>query len=646
MPSVFPPIVTAPLFALWIGWMALALGYRLAKVFGFKPVGLNTWEKGFVFVALGMGTLQLVPLGLAAFHMMTPAAVRTATLLLCAALAWDLWAVAKHGYRVASSLRGLHPPKLVLAWGGLLGILLLGLLAHALAFGAFGDDDGYHLSAPARWLREGTLVYLPTYTVTNASMGFEMLYVMALAFGQALGAKALHFGAGLLFLGALHCSARRLAGEVAGLITISLLLIPNPIVNVPQIFGLAFVDFPACLTAVVGVFVWLAWRDSGDRALLVCLALLAGFTGSFKTTAISIGIFWGLVIAIDLAKQGVPWAKVLRTLALFGACVAVPVLPWLVRNWAVTSNPLYPMASSILPTRDWSPELAALFGKYVRYYSWGVASGARLTELDRKLILAATCAAVLAIGALLYWRAREPALRLLTILATCYTLFCVALTGLLFRYWLPGVICFALVASALLAKSRLKSTQQLGLAVALLGVALVAQLRAERVFPGKLQADFRVATGLSQPDSEMANNPLWQFWLRTKAATPADARVLVGAFYTTFGSSSFGCFPIDRVCFTTDSHLQQYIRLDDWSMFLQSVANAKIEYLILSDTQFSAGRHGFSFKAGDNEYPFCARLAAEFGDRIVSSGPFGLYRLRSTTSASKSAQFLRHESFQ
>jgi hypothetical protein len=58
--------------------------------------------------------------------------------------------------------------------------------------GSFGDDDGYHLLAPKRWLASGTLDYLATYAHTNAPMGFEMLYAIALSLGNPTAAKMLH----------------------------------------------------------------------------------------------------------------------------------------------------------------------------------------------------------------------------------------------------------------------------------------------------------------------------------------------------------------------------------------------------------------------------------------------------------------------
>ena len=379
---------------------------------------------------------------------------------------------------------------------------------------------------------------------------------------------------------------------------------------------------------MVGVLLWLVWRDTREPALLTGLALCAGLTGSFKFTALATCIAWALILLVELRMQQRSWRDTLTSLLRFGLIAAVPVLPWLFRNWTLTGNPVYPMFASVLPTRDWTVEHGQLFSRYVRYYSWGVASGSRLTEGMRKLLLVTAALLVLAFAAALWSRTRRPALRILLIFATVYTLSCIALTGLLFRYWLPGIACFSVVGFVTLEQWLPKARQKYGLAAFLSVLALAVQFKEERKRDSALLPELRLITGVSTPAREHAADPLWQMWARVTANTPPEARILVAAFYTTFGASSFGCYVLGRNCFTTDSHLQRYIRLDDWNEFLASVDRAKIEYLLVSDQRWTAGRHGFDFLAGRNEYPFCVRLAREYGEKVTSFEHLSLYRLR------------------
>jgi hypothetical protein len=107
------------------------------------------------------------------------------------------------------------------------------------------------------------------------------------------------------------------------------------------------------------------------------------------------------------------------------------------------------------------------------------------------------------------------------------------------------------------------------------------------------------------------------------------SRVLLASFYTTVGASSGVAFWVDRPTYVTDSHIQDYIHLNDWPSFLESIKSAAIDYVVISDTQFfNAGRYGFTFTAGTHEYPFCVRLVQEYGVLVNQYQHWQVYRLR------------------
>ncbi len=365
-----PPLIHAPLFALAYYLLACALGLRFLRSTGLASKLLTRVETGLLAITLGVGLLQFLPVALAVPRQLSPASVRISVLVLSLVLLKDQWRVIKALYAALRRVRSNGVPPLLLAWALPFVAMLLLLLTHALVFGPFGDDDGYHLSAPLRWLKAGTLTYLPTFTHTNAGLGFEMSYVIALAFGEDLGAKMLHYCMGVLTLGAIAACARRLGDWVAGLTAVSLLLINNHVVQLPQLLSVAYVDFPACLSVFAGVLLWFVWRESRDLKLLWCLALCAGLTAAFKFTALSMIGVWLVLVALELRKQKTPAWQSLQVLLRFGSLAAVPVLPWLVRNLLVTGNPVYPLFDRWIPTRDWTAEHGAIFARSIRYFSW------------------------------------------------------------------------------------------------------------------------------------------------------------------------------------------------------------------------------------------------------------------------------------
>jgi hypothetical protein len=620
-----PPIARDPAFAAMLIWLAAALGYRVTRALRAPLAHFTAGERGLLYAALGVGCLQWLPMGLSAVGHMSPGPIRWAMALLAALLAPDLVRVAR-GLAGASSrlLKARVSPEVAL-WVTLLVAFMGLLLVRALVIDVMGDDDGYHLTAPRRWLEAGGLVYLPTYTQTNSPMGFDMLYVIALAVWGPVGAKMLHFAAGLFCLLGVFLLGRRLVNGRVGALAVSLLLIPNRWCNVPTLFCVAFTDLAVCWMALASLLAWMAWDQHRERALLWCAALCAGFAASFKFTAVCVPFALLLVILLE-ARRTREGPRPAAGASLGALVLSIgPLLPWLLRNWIVVENPLYPMLSSVIPTRDWSAEQARVFRLFFRYYNWAKAPSVHLPEAWRKEALVAAAACLLAFGAIGVLRSRRPASRGVVAFATTLALASVSVTGLYFRFWLPALACGCVLLAGLALRGW--STRRWALGPALLALALAFAIRVHGDRP-RFARDLGVALGRRSLQDRYRGDPLWDTWTYLNSHTPTDARVLVAAFYTTFGASSAGTFFVDRPCYATDSHLQTFIRFDEWPAFLESVARAGISDVVISDTEFVAGRVGFSFPAAANEYPFCRRLVDLFGTKLSQSGHLQVYRLR------------------
>lgn len=623
LPGV-PPLVTALAFGFGFWWLATALGYRLLRTLRVPLAAFGVLERAFLAAGAGAGALQLLPYLLGMTGQLSPASVSWGVVLLTLALVFDLKRVALAAKRAVSSFELRSLTKVELVWAVLFCALMGTLLINCSVLHGFGDDDGYHLTAPKRWLTAGALVYLPSFFATNASMGFEMVYAIALAIAGAPAAKLVHFAAGLYCLLGVGLVTRRLASARAGLVAVSVLLITSPVCNLPQIFGMAFVDFPAAWMALASVLVWLVWRERPSTSLLVCLGLFIGFAGSFKTTSLVIGVAWVPVLLIDARRLGQTPLESAWMLVKLGLVALLPILPWFARNALNTGNPLYPMLSGLIPTRDWSPAMARIFGRYVRYYSWGVDAGSRWDDGKRLVILATITLLIVVVSVIVIAKTKRPALRGLFLFSAAFTLASVALSSLIFRYWLPGIACGVVAASAALT-GRMSSNVQSKLALAALTLAIATRARVASV--PELWQDLRVATGIATPDEAFRNDPTWSMWAHINANTPKEARVLMASFYTTFGASTFGAFNVDRTTFVTDSYLQTFIELGTWPEFLRSVDAAGIDYLVVSDQLFCAGRVGFSATPIDNEFPFSRRLGESFGTQVAKFGSLELYKL-------------------
>jgi hypothetical protein len=616
------PWLYAPVFVIFVLVVALALGQRVLGWLRFRAEFASLGERSFISVCLGLGCLQYVPYTLGQLHLLGSTPVAIALIVVTAALAPDIYRQRHLPATMLDALRTALRPTAAKVWVAALLSLGLVLLVKALAIMPFGEDDGYHLSAPRRWLYEHRLSYLPTYTLTNTAMGFEMHYAMALALLDDAAATALHFATGVLMLLGIALSARRIGASWAGPLTIALLFIPNHQCDVIALFSRAYVDLAVGAMSVCTLLMWLLWREKSEPALLSCLGLCAGFAASFKLTAAVGAVAWLTLLLTDVWSQRGTKA-VLATGLRFGIAASLPVLPWFFRNWQVTGNPLFPLLSSLVPTRDWPAEHAEVFGRYIHYYTWGVASGASLSQAARVgLVLGVAGLAVAFMLACWFWL-QDGILRRLALFVGVFVTCNVLMTGLVVRYWLPAIMVAGLVVSTIVVRRMPPPASRIGWVAAALSLpALWSSVRAP-----SWRVEANLIAGTVTPANAFATDPFWQLWDTIHQQTEPSARVLVASFYTTFGSSSYGCVSLDRVCFTTDSQLQAFVRFDSWQAFLASLRRGGITHVVIADQQLAAGRVGFEFTAGQNEYPFCRRLVDAHGRKLAQFGHLQLYRV-------------------
>jgi hypothetical protein len=620
-----PPLLGGPLFVTLFMWLAMALGLRILSLLGARAAPFKTSERAVVAVSLGAGCLQYLPYGLQLFGLMTPSVIRLAMGLLTLLLVTDLVRVARRVPTALTRFFGEFRSPQAAVWLSLVALHLAVVLVRSVVLGNMGDDDGYHLTAPRRWLEAGALVYLPTYGNTNSPMGFEMLYAMGLASWSVVGAKLLHYGAGALSLLALYLSACRLSGRTAGMFAIALVLaLPYPM-STMALFTVAYNDLAVCWMTTVSILIWLVWRENREPSLLRCSALCAGLAGSFKSTALSVGVAW-LALVLETGAWRAAASNLTRLIRRYGVFVAAPILPWLYRNWSLTGNPVYPMLASLIPTRDWSPEQGRVFGGFVHYYGWALRYGAQLGETERKEIILVATIGMLVFFAAAILRTRRDEYRRVLAFSCCLFTAAMAVTGLYLRYWLPGILSMSLVLGCLIADARM-TRHWVGWSALLLTVGGLALTWHNNSRNPSFRDDLLIGLGRRSLDERYKNDSLWNAWKYLNTDTNRDARVLAAAFYPTFGTMSGGMFWVERTTYVTDSLVQRFFPFDDWPAFLTSIHRARINYVVIFDKQYTE-RQSLPFEPLKNEYPFCRRLVDEYGDLVYKYEDLGVYRLR------------------
>jgi len=340
-----------------IGW-----GLALSRAIGLE---VGTSRVAFVCLTFGLGfgglAIALCAVGLCRL-LFTP--VFLALIVPAAALgAWSL--------RQLAVSRSAAPPTS----GRLLArlaVVTFAICAAANLMGAstppnFADALIYHLHVPQQFLFRHAIVELSGIWQHYGPMAQEMLYMVALAFRSAKGAAIFCAAMGLLAAGATYLLGARLAGREVGLLAAAVFY-SNAMVAWESTS--CFVDLAVAALGGLGLFELLRWNDGRQRAHLIAAAMLLGSAAGCKLNAASLVMLAIFLTAILSRRAGDPARAIVPRVVGFSALAAVSAVPWLIRSWILTGNPVFPFMTSIFGDNSERASIDWVFAHYGVGYSF------------------------------------------------------------------------------------------------------------------------------------------------------------------------------------------------------------------------------------------------------------------------------------
>jgi hypothetical protein len=244
------------------------------------------------------------------------------------------------------------PPYLIVA--GLIlaltySVFLVNLVtSHPISF----DALAYHLPLAVRWLQDNTMQISASADWRVSLPGnAEICMALLLATGHEFLAPLGNLLALCILLLASYemaqaCSRDREASFVSVLLLASLPILQNQAFSAyVDLFGSAFV-----LASVA--FLWQAHVLSTQaeiRSEFYRLLMLAGLSAGIAVgTKPTFSVFVGLLALafgwLTIKSRKLPYVGVVKVVALFVGCMALPVAFWVFRAIANTGNPVYPFA--------------------------------------------------------------------------------------------------------------------------------------------------------------------------------------------------------------------------------------------------------------------------------------------------------------
>jgi hypothetical protein len=219
-------------------------------------------------------------------------------------------------------------------------------LALAVAFAWVGalapeveyDALWYHLWLPRLWLQAGAPVDIVHEYVSLYPLAWQLLYGAGLTLGGPVSAKLLHFAAyALLLLATARLAARLLPLASPRLAAALVATAPTVLWEATT----AYVDVAVGLYVTVALLAVAAYCRDRSRAWIAAAAIALGMALATKHLALlalvllASGLWW-------LERRVVGARRAWRPAVLFVALALLQPLPWYLRSWAASGNPVFP----------------------------------------------------------------------------------------------------------------------------------------------------------------------------------------------------------------------------------------------------------------------------------------------------------------
>lgn len=344
-----------------IALLGLVVGWRLLRRFTLPA--FSRLERAALAVGLGWGIISLAVLALGLAHLLYPwllIILLGVALLLC----WrDLWRLIQL-LAAPAVLRGLAPLLPASRFGrllaavALLNLPLVLLFTLLLPYSPRGYDVyQYHWAVPRLYLLHHAIYALPGWAHANFPFNTEMLNTLALAFDAPVAALMIQALFGLLALVLLGGWLWRQFGALAAWLAVAICF-ASPLFT--SVLTSGYAEPAVIYYGLASVFLTLAWlrqsqanQPEPSLSSLVLAGFFAGFglgakywEGQIVAGVLVLLLSVGLAKLARLRRQGQPaWPLLRHTLLAIGsysAAALLPLLPWLLKDWALLGNPIYP----------------------------------------------------------------------------------------------------------------------------------------------------------------------------------------------------------------------------------------------------------------------------------------------------------------
>lgn len=245
-----------------------------------------------------------------------------------------LFSIVNIKYLKDIKMPGLNPGEMFFIF--ILSIFLSVAFVGAMTPPVFYDSLTYHLAVPLQYVKHHKIFHISTNLFANFPQNIEMLYTMSLILYDDILANLINFSflplTLLLLYGFLKDTFGGRTAFLAALIFTS----------TPAVILLAcgtYIDLGLTFYLLLSFTALTEWMKTSSKNWLILSGLLCGFSMGIKyTAAISLTVFIPLILHNCITKN----RKIIPDVILFLIPAFVFFLPWMLKNYFFTGNPVFP----------------------------------------------------------------------------------------------------------------------------------------------------------------------------------------------------------------------------------------------------------------------------------------------------------------
>ncbi len=224
------------------------------------------------------------------------------------------------------------------------------------------DALTHHLSIPKLWIENGGIHEMPHLIFSYYPMNLELLYTIPLLFGNDIVPKYIHFSFALATALLIYFYLRKRTSSSYGMLGVLIFL------SIPVIVKLsisAYVDLGLIFFSWASIYYIFKWaRSTQSPKYLILSGIFCGLGLGTKYNGLIVLFLLTIIVPVIYVRANCQHVARMRNAVgysmLFLFIAAMVFSPWMIRNYHLKKNPIYPLYHNVISRESNSSDVTNL----------------------------------------------------------------------------------------------------------------------------------------------------------------------------------------------------------------------------------------------------------------------------------------------